>query len=93
MLNNRNQPIIVGLLSLGIVGFAGATALQFNDRIEYKLGNRIESAPSWLVPAKAEFKGVQRGYGGIKILLSLLATGGCVTVMLIARKEAEQEPG
>ena len=92
MLTNRNQPIITGLLSLGIVGFAGATALQFNDRIEYKLGNRIETAPRWLVPAKAEFKGVQRGYGGIKILLSLLATGGMITVMLIARKESELEP-
>ena len=92
MLNNRNQPIIVGLLSLGIVGFAGATALQFNDRIEYRIGNRIETAPSWLVPAKAEFKGVQRGFGGIKILLSLLATGGMVAVMLIARKEGELEP-
>ena len=92
MLNNRNQLIIAGLLSLGIVGFAGATALQFNDQIEYRIGNRIETAPSWLVPAKAEFKGVQRGFGGIKILLSLLATGGMVTVMLIARKEGELEP-
>ena len=92
MLNNRNQLIIAGLLSLGIVGFAGATALQFNDRIEYRIGNRIETAPSWLVPAKAEFKGVQRGFGGIKILLSLLATGGMITVMLIARKEGELEP-
>ena len=92
MLNNRNQPIIAGLLSLGIVGFTGATALQFNDRIEYKIGNRIESQPAWLVPSKAEFRSVERGYGGIKILLSLLATGGMITVMLIARKEGELEP-
>jgi hypothetical protein len=66
--------------------------LPFNDRIEYKIGNRIESQPAWLVPPKAEFRSVERGYGGIKILLAMLATGGMVTVMLIARKEAEQEP-
>ena len=74
MLSNRNQPIIAGLLSLGIVGFAGATALQFDDRIEYRIGNRIESQPAWLVPLKSEFRSVKRGYGGIKILLSLLTT-------------------
>ena len=92
MLANKNQAIISGLLGLGIIGFAGATALQFNDRIEYRIGNKIETAPSWLVPAKAEFKGVQRGYGGIKILLALLATGGMITIMLIARRESELEP-
>lgn len=92
MLANRNQPIIAGLLSLSVAGIVGATALQFNDRIEYKIGNRIESQPAWLVPSKAEFRSVERGYGGIKILLALLATGGMMTVMLIARKEGELEP-
>ena len=92
MLANKNQAIILGLLGLGIAGFATATALPFNDKIEYRIGNRIEVRPAWLVPAKAEFRGVERGFGGIKILLSLLATGGMVTVMLIARKESEQEP-
>src|SRR4028119_1037975 len=92
MLSNINQPIVAGLLSLSVVGFAGATALPFNDRIEYKIGNRIASQPAWLVPPKAEFRSVERGYGGIKILLAMLATGGMVTVMLIARKEGEQEP-
>ena len=92
MLSNINQPIVAGLLSLSVVGFAGATALPFNDRIEYRIGNRIDSQPAWLVPPKAEFRAIERGYGGIKILLSLLATGGMVTVMLIARKEGEQEP-
>ena len=92
MLANKNQAIITGLLSLGFVGFAGATALQFNDQIEYKLGNMIKSQPAWLVPPKAEFRSVERGYGGIKILLALLATGGMITVMLIARKESELEP-
>lgn len=92
MLNNINQPIVVGLLGASIVGIVGATALPFNDRIEYRIGNRIESQPAWLVPPKAEFKSIERGYGGIKILLSLLATGGMVATMLIARKEGELEP-
>jgi hypothetical protein len=92
MLTNKNQAVVSTLLGLGIAGFATATALPFNDKIEYRIGNRIEVRPAWLVPAKAEFRGVERGFGGIKILLSLLATGGMVTVMLIARKESEQEP-
>ena len=92
LINNKNQVIVSSLLGLGIVGFAGAVALPFNDQIEYRIGNRIESRPAWLVPAKAEFRSLERGFGGIKILLSLLATGGCVTVMLIAREEVEQEP-
>ena len=92
MLANKNQPIVAGLLGLGVAGFAVATALPFNDRIEYRIGNRIESQPAWLVPPKTEFRAIERGYGGIKILLALLATGGMITVMLIARREAEQEP-
>lgn len=92
MLTNKNQVIVSGLLGLSVAGIFGATALQFNDRIEYKIGNRIESNPAWLVPPKAEFRSLERGYGGIKILLALLATGGMVTVMLIARSEAEKEP-
>jgi hypothetical protein len=92
MLTNKNQAIVSGLLGLGIAGFATATALPFNDRIEYRTGNRIESQPAWLVPPSSEFRSIERGYGGIKILLSLLATGGMVVVMLIARKESEQEP-
>jgi hypothetical protein len=91
-MSNRNQAVISGLLGLGFAGFATATALPFDDRIEFKLGNRIESRPAWLVPAKAEFKGIERGYGDIKILLSMLATGGMVTVMILARKEGEEEP-
>lgn len=92
MLANKNQAIVSGLLGLGIAGLAVGTALPFNDRIEYKIGNKIESQPAWLVPPKAEFRAIERGYGGIKILLALLGTGGMVTVMLIARKEGEQEP-
>jgi hypothetical protein len=76
MLANKNQAIVSGLLGLGVAGFAVATALPFNDRIEYRIGNRIESQPAWLVPPKAEFRAIERGYGGIKILLALLATGG-----------------
>ena len=92
MLTNKNQAIVSGFLGLGIVGFAAATALPFNDRIEYRIGNRIESQPAWLVPRKLNFGSLERGYGGIKILLALLATGGMVATMLIARKEGEQEP-
>jgi primosomal protein N' len=92
MLVNRSQPIVAGLLSLSVAGIVGATALPFNDRVEYRIGNRIESNPAWLVPPKAEFRSLERGYGGIKILLSLLATGGFVATMLIARKEGELEP-
>ena len=92
MLTNKNQPIVSGLLGVSIVGIVVATALPFNDQIEYRLGNKIESAPAWLVPPKAEFRAIERGYGGIKILLAFLATGGMVAVMLIARKEGEQEP-
>lgn len=55
MLVNKNQPIVAGLLGASIVGIVVATALPFNDRIEYKIGNRIESKPAWLVPPKAEF--------------------------------------
>ena len=92
MLDNINQPIVAGLLGVGFAGIVGATALPFNDRIEYRIGNRIESQPAWLVPAKAEFRSIERGYGGIKILLAMLATGGMVTAMLIARKEGKLEP-
>src|SRR4028119_1459561 len=92
MLSNINQPIVAGLLGVSIAGIVGATALPFNDRIEYKIGNKIESQPAWLVPPKADFRSLERGYGGITILLSLLATGGMVATMLIARKEGEQEP-
>jgi hypothetical protein len=72
MLANRNQPIVAGILGASIVGIVVATALPFNDRIEYRIGNRIESQPAWLVPPKAEFRAIERGYGGIKILLALL---------------------
>src|SRR4028118_628045 len=92
MLANRNQPIVAGLLGASIVGIVAATALPFNDRIEYKIGNRIESQPAWLVPPKAEFRSLVRGYGGIKILLALLSTGGMFLTMLRARSEGEQEP-
>jgi hypothetical protein len=92
MLVNKNQPIVAGLLGASIVGIVVATALPFNDRIEYKIGNRIESQPAWLVPPKAEFRSLERGYGGIKILLALLSTKGMFLTMLIARSEGEQEP-
>jgi hypothetical protein len=90
-MSSKNQVIVSGLLGLGLIGFAGATALPFNDRIELKIGNRIESRPAWLVPQKLNSKGLSAVQGGIKILLALLATGGMVTVMLIARKEGKSQ--
>src|SRR4028118_1508344 len=90
-MSSKNQVIFSILLSLGLIGFAGATALPFNDRIEFKIGNRIEARPAWLFPAKVEFKGIDRVFAGIKILLALLATGDMVTVRIIARKESEEE--
>jgi hypothetical protein len=92
MLANKNQAVVSGLLGLGIASLAVATALPFNDRIEYRINNRIESQPAWLVPPKAEFRAIERGYGGIKILFALLGTCGMIAVMLIARKEGEKEP-
>ena len=92
MLENKNQAIVSGLLGVGIAALATATGLPFDNQIEYIIGNRIESRPAWLVPAKAEFKGIERGFGGIKITLALLGTGGMWLMMLIARKEGEFEP-
>ncbi len=92
MLENKNQAIVSGLLGVGIAALATATGLPFDNQIEYRIGNRIESGPAWLVPAKAEFKGIERGFGGIKITLALLGTGGMWLMMLIARKEGEFEP-
>ena len=92
MLENKNQAIVSGLLGVGIAALATATGLPFDNKIEYRIGNRIESRPAWLVPAKAEFKGIERGFGGIKITLALLGTGGMWLMMLIARKEGEFEP-
>ncbi|MEG4521005.1 ATP-binding protein [Microcoleus sp. AT9b-C5] len=92
MLENRNQVIVSGLLSLSFIGLCGAVALPFDNKIEFKIGNRIESRPAWLVPPKAEFKGIERGYGGIKITLALLGAGGMWLVMLIARSEGKLEP-
>jgi hypothetical protein len=60
-MSSQNQVIFSGFLGLELIGFAGATALPFNDRIELKIGNRFDSRPAWLVSAKAEFKGIERG--------------------------------
>jgi hypothetical protein len=91
MLENKNQAIVSGLLGVGIAALATATGLPFDNQIEYRIGNRIESRPAWLVSAKAEFKGIERGFGGIKITLALLGTGGMWLMMLIARKEGKFE--
>jgi len=92
MLENRNQAIVSGLVSLSFIILVGAVALPFDNKVEYRIGNRIKSSPAWLVPLKAEFKGIERGYGGIKITFALLGAGGMWLTMLIARKEGELEP-
>jgi hypothetical protein len=38
-MSSKNQVMVSGLLGLGLIGFAGAIALPFNDRIEFKIGN------------------------------------------------------
>ena len=91
-MSSKNPVSVSRLLGLGLIDFAGATALPFNDRIEFKIGKRIEARPAWLVPAKAGFKGIERGARWHQILLALLATGDMVTVRILARKESEQEP-
>jgi len=84
------------ILSIALIGslssFAAATSLPFNDQVTYKIGKRVESQPSWLVPEGAKFKSIERGYGGLKILLSVIGTVGCFSVMVIARKELTIEP-
>jgi len=84
------------ILSVALVGslssFAVATSLPFDDQVTYKLGKRIESQPSWLVPEGAKFKSINRGYGGLKILLSAIGTVGCFSTMMVARKQLVIEP-
>ena len=86
------------ILSIALVGslssFAAATSLPFNDQVTYSVGKskRIESQPSWLVPEGANFKSIDRGYGGLKILLSAIGTVGCFSTMIVAREELTIEP-
>ena len=86
------------ILSIALVGslssFAAATSLPFNDQVTYSVGKskRIESQPSWLVPEGAKFKSIDRGYGGLKILLSAIGTVGCFSTMMVARKQLVIEP-
>ena len=84
------------ILSIALVGslssFGVATSLPFNDQVTYSVGKRIESQPSWLVPEGAKFKSIDRGYGGLKILLSAIGTVGCFSTMMVARKQLIIEP-
>lgn len=84
------------ILSIALIGslssFAAATSLPFNDQVTYKISKRIESQPSWLVPEDAKFKSIERGYGGLKILLSAIGTVGCFSTMMVARKQLIIEP-
>ena len=69
MLSNINQPIVAGLLGASIAGIVAATASPFNDRIEYRIGNRIESQPAWLVPLKLNSEALSADMVVLKILL------------------------
>ena len=88
------KPVAItsALLGLGATAFATAIALPFDDRVEFRAHTRIDSKPAWLVPQKAEFLGIQRGYGGLKILAAIAGTTAMGGVMVISRKQAAREP-
>lgn len=88
-----SRPAITSaLLGLGAIAFTTAIALPFDDRIEFRSGNRLDSKPAWLVPQKAEFLGIQRGYGGLKIVAAIAGTAAMGGVMVVSRSQAAREP-
>lgn len=84
--------ITSALLGLGAIAFTTAIALPFDDRVEFRANNRVDSKPAWLVPQKAEFLGIQRGYGGLKIVAAIAGTTAMGGVMVISRSSAAREP-
>lgn len=84
--------ITSALLGVGAIAFTTAIALPFDDRIEFRTNNRIDTKPAWLVPQKAEFLGIQRGYGGLKIVAAIAGTTAMGGVMVISRSQAAREP-
>jgi Helicase HerA, central domain len=88
-----SRPAITSaLLGLGATAFVTAISLPFDDRIEFRANNRVDSKPAWLVPQKAEFMGIQRGYGGLKICAAIVGTTAMGGVMVISRSQAAREP-
>lgn len=92
-MNIKSLILLIALVG-SLSSFAAATSLPFNDQVTYSVGKskRIESQPSWLVPGGAKFKSIDRGYGGLKILLSAIGTVGCFSTMMVARKQLVIEP-
>ena len=84
--------ITSALLGVGAIAFTCAIALPFDDRVEFRANNRIDTKPAWLVPQKSEFLGLQRGYGGLKILAAIAGTTAMGGVMVLARSQAAREP-
>ena len=89
---SRPTAITSALLGLGATAFTTAIALPFDDRIEFRANNRIDTKPAWLVPQKSEFLGLQRGYGGLKIVAALTGTVAMGGAMVVARNQAAREP-
>ena len=89
---SRPAAITSALLGLGAIAFSTAIALPFDDRVEFRVNNRIDNEPAWLVPQKAEFLGIQRGWGGLKIVAAIAGTTAMGGVMVISRSAAAREP-
>lgn len=84
--------ITASLLGVGAISFTTAIALPFDDRVEFRMNNRVDSLPAWLVPQKAEFLGIQRGWGGLKIVAAIAGTTAMGGAMVVSRGQAAQEP-
>lgn len=89
---SRPAAITSALLGLGAIAFTTAIALPFDDRVEFRANNRIDTKPAWLVPKKSEFLGLQRGWGGLKIVAAIAGTTAMGGVMVISRSQAAREP-
>lgn len=89
---SRPAAITSALLGASAIAFVTSVALPFDDRVEFRANNRVDSKPAWLVPQKAEFLGIQRGYGGLKILAAIAGTTAMGGVMVISRSQAAREP-
>lgn len=89
---SRPAAITSALLGVGAIAFVTSVALPFDDRVEFRVNNRVDSKPAWLVPQKSEFLVLQRGYGGLKILAAIAGTTAMGGVMVLARSQAAREP-
>lgn len=88
----RVQGTLVGLMALGWGSLITATALPFHDKVEYKDGDKVRVSSDWLVPTNTPYKPLERGWGGLKVVLAAIGAGAQCTLMLLSRKEATEEP-